>query len=672
MPQGVMRWQQRRFGLLLGLLSTIVFCSYVVFSAAISRAWTVDATYTLIKDSHGETTIQVTGARSVVTLSDIKTGLGAANKDYLLQPEKEIWRLNANLLIGPSVTLNISPQSGVSELQLRSEHNELTQARAAPAIDYASFVYLKTEDGVMNLEGVKIYSWDAVANKVDENYDNGRAFILAKFAATLNIRNADIGYLGSADDESYGVSWRDQNDPGTPDELRTRVTGEVVNSQIHHNYYGIYTFQAQNMIFRDNAFHHNVRYGFDPHDYSHHFIVEDNAAYNNGAHGFIISRGCHNFTFRRNRAYNNLDPDANQAHGFMLDPGGAEVGKPQIPSTDNLLEDNQAYGNEGFGLRVLESHDNTIRNNFFHHNSGGGISIDLASERNTVQGNHLVDNVLYGVILRESSRNNKVLENLIENNGNLGVYIRASANEVRGNTLRRNGADGLELRAMEGSPLPENNLIQQNVITGNIGGGIDIFQAQGNTILENLIAENKDHGVYLDTGSNRNRLESNVIRGNTGSGIAANGAATVENTWAKNSIFANQLGGIALLANANQDLAAPVLLSAAGSTLVGQAKAGASVEIFADNAAQGEHFEGKVTAEADGNFTFTTTGSWRAVNLTAITVDAKGNASGFSTPIAFTGGGATATPTPAGIPTPTRTPEPPASNQLIFLPTIRR
>lgn len=673
--------RQRWFGLWVGLTVAVgIFWQDSLLSRAFTGAWTAAATYTLIKDMHGETTIQVTGARSVITLNDIKEGLGTANQDYVLALEKSVWRLNANVLIGPSVTLNLSPETGVSEVQLRSERNSQVSSSARQAIDYSSFVYLKTEDGIINLDGIKLYSWDTAANQVDENVNNGRAFILAKYAATLNIRSSDIGYLGSEDDESYGISWRDQNDPNTPDQLRTRVTGEVLDSQIHHNYYGIYTFQAENMLFRGNAFHHNVRYGFDPHDYSHHFTVENNVAYANGAHGFIISRGCHNFVFRHNKAYDNVDPDANQAHGFMLDPGGVEVGKPRVPSTENLLENNEAYGNEGFGIRVLESHDNIIRNNYFHHNTGGGISIDLASERNTVQANQLIGNALYGVFLREGSRNSKVIENLIEGNGNLGIYIRASDNEIRANTIRQNGADGLELRVVEGFPLPANNLIQQNVITGNSAGGVDIFQAQSNTFLENLIADNPNHGVYLDIGSNRNRLESNIIRGNTGYGIGASGAATVENTWSKNSIFANQLPGIALLDGANQQFAAPILLSADGTTLIGQAKAGATVEVFADNISQGEHFEGAVTAGADGRFSFTTSGSWRAVNLTAITIDSQGNASSFSAPIAFTGGGPTATPTSTATPTatstptptPSRTPDPRNSTERIFLPNVQR
>jgi len=54
------------------------------------------------------------------------------------------------------------------------------------------------------------------------------------------------------------------------------VTGEVRGSSFHHNYYGAYSFGAQEMIFQNNEFHHNIQYGLDPHDDSNNFLVEGN------------------------------------------------------------------------------------------------------------------------------------------------------------------------------------------------------------------------------------------------------------------------------------------------------------------------------------------------------------------------------------------------------------
>lgn len=597
----VKRWRPIRQLLLIGLLTLV---AGVALQTRFATA-AVNASYTVIKDSKSQTTIFVTGAGSTVTLSEIASGLGVTNTGYLVDLGNGLWRLNANLWIDQGVTLTLSPAAGVRELQLRSDSNGGVTSSAADEIDsiaainYKTFVYLKTENGIITIDGAKIYSWDAAANAVDTNYSNGRAYILAKLDATLTVRNADIGYLGSADGESYGLAWRDVNAATTPDVLRTRVTGEVINSKIHHNYYGIYTYQAQNMTFRGNEFYSNVRYGFDPHDYTHHVLVEDNVAYNNGAHGFIISRGCNNFTFRNNKSYNNFDPGSNLAHGFMLDPGGADIDKPQVSSANNLLENNEAYNNEGYGLRMLGSGNNTIRNNYFHHNDTGmtldGMAVDSITENNIIRGNRFEANTKTGIFVREADQN-QILENSLQ---------------------------------------------------GNLGSGLDIRKAAGNQIEANTIAGNGLHGVILSDSAKQNFLLRNTIQTNKSYGIAVSGASTTGNRWSQNLIFGNGLGGIQ---NGTQLLTAPVLQTVTGNSITGQAKASVTVEIFADNGAQGQFFVGQTTAGGDGQFTFTSATGWNATNITAIAVDGTTNASPFSSALPA---GTVVTPTLSATPTPT-------------------
>jgi parallel beta-helix repeat protein len=324
-------------------------------------------------DSNQQKTIVLTGnIGAEVTLPAIKSQLSNANTNLLqeLSSTDKIWLLNANLRVDRlKLVLTLSPDAGVRELRLRSQASAAGQTATA-TIDHSSFVYIRADDSDINIDNTKIFSWDPQANNGAGDYDrdpaNGRAYLLAKFASTMNIRNSEIGFLGSRDGESYGLSWRDINDPKEPDQLRTRVTGEVINSLIHDNYYGIYTYQASNMTFRGNKFYNNILYGFDPHDFSHNFLVENNEAYNNGADGFIISRGCNNFIIRNNIAYNNVDPSPDSlAHGFIIDPGSPNSADPQVPSNNNILENNEAYGNEGYGLRILGSNNNQIRNNYF-------------------------------------------------------------------------------------------------------------------------------------------------------------------------------------------------------------------------------------------------------------------------------------------------------------------
>jgi len=659
------------------------------------------AAYTVEPDAQGQTRIRVSGSGSKITLANVRTGIGSANAALLQNLGNGIWQLNANLFIDTGVTLNLGPQSGSSELRLRSE--AVVQAAGATAtravtepdgeqrmlaIDYSSFVYLTTYDGVINMDGIKVTSWDPDTGTVDTDVENGRAYILAKYDAALNIRNSDIGYLGSADGESYGVSWRDVNSTTVPDVLRSRVTGEVINSKFHHLYYGIYTYQASNMLFRGNEFYQNIRYGFDPHDYTHDVLVEDNIAYENGAHGFIISRGCNNFVIRNNKSYNNFDPsETSQAHGFMLDPGSPSSQDPQAASYENVLENNEAYGNEGYGLRVLGSNNNEIVGNNFHHNQQG-IVVDIDSPDNVVNNNTLNQNTSYGLVVRETADRTTVTSNTVNGNGNHGVYVRSNNNLITGNTASDNLSAGIALLLITGGPLLVDNQILSNTVAGNASNGLDLRGASRTLAQGNLSENNTGSGVYLSTGASQNSIVRNIIRSNQNHGILASGGQTLGNTWSDNQIYDNLPAGIALVSSANLNLAAPQLLSLANNTVTGQASPGVTVELYADNGGQGRFFLGRTSAGADGAFAFTFSSPLAAPNLTAVSVDAQGNTSGFSAVL-----NSTSTPTPTATPTlpPTLTPMPTATptstptataeptqspigsqDSRIFLPLIRR
>jgi len=64
-------------------------------------------------------------------------------------------------------------------------------------------------DGVVNIDGVEIVGWDTDLNAPDTNAADGRAFIVAKFGAELNISNATLSYLGMSvgKTDERGVTW---------------------------------------------------------------------------------------------------------------------------------------------------------------------------------------------------------------------------------------------------------------------------------------------------------------------------------------------------------------------------------------------------------------------------------------------------------------------------------
>lgn len=623
-----------------------------------------NATYDVKADENGNTTIYVSGIGAAVTLQDIADNLGAADASLLQNVGNGIWQLNANLFLEIGVIFTVSADDGVQELRLRSEASAIT------TIDYASFVYIRSYNGEINIDGVKLYSWDPGTQTVDEDPQNGRAYLLAKYDAIMNIRNADIGYLGSSDGESYGLTWRDVNDDSTPEVLRTRATGEVVNSKIHHNYYGIYTFQASDMLFRGNKFYSNVRYGFDPHDFSHDFLVEDNEAYDNGAHGFILSRGCNNFTVRNNKSYNNSDPSPSSlAHGFMLDPGSPNSRDPQAPSYDNLFVDNVAYDNEGYGMRILDSHTNEMRNNHFHHNEIG-ISLEEGSTDNFIVNNNFSQNTRYGIFLQETADKNIVRNNVVEENGDNGIYVRSNEHEIIRNEVNTNGKAGIALLIKTGFDAPRANQILSNTVSSNLENGIDLRTAEETLIVGNVIIENRGDGIYLKDGTTGTAIIKNVIAYNDGYGIELNGITTQHNYWSQNQIYGNGRGGISAGGGALLP-AQPILQDLTTNTLSGTATSDTTVEFYADLGNQGQYYLGSTAVDAEQQFSFTYEGIWPAPNLFAVAIYGDGSASDFSAPLVV---GTAATPTPTttpGTPTPTVTPTATsAPNRSIYLPYI--
>jgi parallel beta-helix repeat protein len=629
--------------------------------------------YQLGAGSNGEPTVFISGAGSVVTLPQIQQALQVISPTHelltLVDPAQKIWQSNVSMFVSTGVTLQLTSDT-VSWLRLRSQAGDiaLKSDRAAGAYNYKSFTDVRTYNGSIVVDGVKITSWDPTLNTYDTDISDGRSYLLAKYDARMDIKNSELSYLGSADGESYGVSWRDINSDEEPGVLRTRVTGDVLNSTFSNNYYGIYTFQAQNMIFQGNKFHHNIGYGFDPHDFSHHFLIENNEAYANGNHGFIISRGCNNFVFRNNKSYDNrytVSAEDRNAQGFMLDPGSPNSQFPQVPSHDNLLENNQAYNNDGYGLRIVGSVANTIRNNTFTNNLQG-ITLEQASTANVISGNTITSSGLYGIYLIGGSDQTQITGNTISHSGKHGIYIKTGQNTISQNILTDNGGlidgvtSGSGISTLQETTVPAaladlqlpgqnkkmsdavtkeaaasvslasavaGNIITQNAVSNNADEGIELKSAQGTRVEGNTVQSNGSNGVYLANGTTGSVVNGNVIGGNAGYGIRANGAEVSGNTWSENQVFSNGMGGIRLTDGANGGTAAPKLVQE-GQTVTGTAPAGSTIELFSDDFGQARYFELRLTVDSSG--TFTVTQPWKGAVVNATLTSPSGNSSGLA------------------------------------------
>lgn len=352
-----------------------------------------------------ENMIRVKGRGNVVRLTDIARAL-PAGQQHLTQIAPKEWVLRSKLYISEGVTLIVDGDT-VETLKLQSTPE--------------GFAYVRSQHGSMLFNNTKVISWDEKKNGPDTNLDDGRAFIVAYASGRLDIVNSDISYLGMPLEiakryqdfgGNYGLSWKLQN--GTFGKYA--MTGNIIGSKIHHNYFGVYTYGTSGMIIKNNEVYQNIQYGIDPHDDSNNLLIEGNYVHNNGNHGIIGSKRVVYSTIRNNRSIDN------RLHGIMLDRD----------TNYNLVEDNEATGNVN-GMALSESSHNLIRFNNFRDNKFG-IRASKASSQNIFATNMIEKNEK-GVYVYGNSKRNIVKDNTIT--GNIqGVYLKESRSNAVFNSLK--------------------------------------------------------------------------------------------------------------------------------------------------------------------------------------------------------------------------------------------
>ncbi|HEX5691068.1 MAG TPA: right-handed parallel beta-helix repeat-containing protein, partial [Roseiflexaceae bacterium] len=538
----------------------------------------------------------------------------------LLDQGGNAWLLRANMVVKDTARLEATSVS-IARLRLDSA---------------ASFVTIYAEGGHVLIQNIAVTSWNTAAGTIDTNYADGRAYMVAHDGGRMDIIGSEVAYLGWADGEPSGVSWHGRATAARPE---TGATGSITGSNIHHNYFGLYSYEAYGLVAKNSQFHDNIVYGFDPHDRSTKFEVAFNKVYNNGKHGIIFSRGCQDNSIHDNQVYNNVE------HGIMLDRG----------SNNNRIANNLVYGNAD-GLAIFQSSNNLIENNTLRENERGARInatydatdiFDSISTGNTLRNNTIADNSQYGVYLYERADRNTLEANQISGNTSAGVYLKTGGNQVLRNTIVGNGT-GVSIVGGSLSPFPpggptptpaleqpgRNNQIIGNTIEDNDASGIQIKTGVNTTIgglqpgAGNQIKTNGTYGITLNTATTDTQIAGNTIQANGVDGVLLKGADSVRNQITRNSISANAGQGIKLSEGANGGIAAPAVTSAPNATTItGTAPANATIEVYRDINGQGRVYKGQTMAAANGNWSFALpSGDDPAQGgITALAIAANGN-----------------------------------------------
>lgn len=408
-----------------------------------------DATAALSRWSASNNRIYVYGG-GTMTLTDISSTTPSLPADKLqrVDPANNIWLLSANILVEDGTTLLLT-SADITELRLQSNPS------SAPLTDVTNFVSITAGNfdagsetagaGTIKVDGIKVTSW--AGSGPDTTSADGRAFLRARSAvlngvaevSRMDILNSEIQYLGFDASERYGLSWKANGDLAALD-----VLGDVKNSKIHHNHYGVYSFGLQGGQWTGNELYSNDGYGFDAHDHSDDLVIDGNNVHDNGhvdakgKHGIILSESC-----LRAQITNNTS-NGNFGNGIMLHDF----------ADDAIVEGNTASGNGDAGVAVFCSNKALVKNNTLSGNALYGIRLTVGSTQNNIEGNTIDGSGQYGVFMQPATdsngicgdltpRGNTFTGNTISGSGTSGVKITdANDNTFVGNTIN----DGVSVR----------------------------------------------------------------------------------------------------------------------------------------------------------------------------------------------------------------------------------
>lgn len=405
-----------------------LFCFGVSHAAAVSFRW-----------SAGSYRIYVTGPGST-TLSDIKAGMPNAP---LTQVGPGIWHLRSNLVMENGARLLLhGTRIGGDVNQLRLQSNNTGESNA--------FVHVTADWGSIDIRSTSITSWDDAVDGPDtESGPMRRAFIRVRSSldeggipreSRMDIVDSDVGYLGSHDAEAYGLVWKviDTQHPGVGALTNlynvVNVYGDILNSRLHHNFFGMYSFGAYGMRMANNELDHNIGYGFDPHDDSDFLLIENNNVHHNGWHGIIASQRCNNVIVRNNTSW------ANGKNGIML----------HRYCDDSLIENNRCLDNGDSGIALFDNYRTLVRSNICLRSGNAGIRLSVGAADNLIEANEFGHGLNYGIYLYRGAdlpfpgddghpKRNRFLRNRVHHNAGHPVIIHTGDdNTFAGNLFEAN------------------------------------------------------------------------------------------------------------------------------------------------------------------------------------------------------------------------------------------
>jgi len=218
----------------------------------------------------------------------------------------------------------------------------------------------------------------------------------------------------------------------------------------------------------------------------------------------------------------------------------------ELWETKNCKIASNSIANNWYGIRLIESLNNSIVKNSIMASNRWGIWFDSSSNNSMIR-NHIANH--YTGIWFSSSSNNKIIGNNVTENKHWGIVFQESLNNsiCQNNITNNEDDEGISLYGYS-----SHNSISENCITGNYFNGVSLLTSSNNSIVGNNLTANNYDGIMLDLCSNYNNISGNYITANKNDGIDVFNSSN--NSMDGNKIVANKLCGVRLSSSLNNSM----------------------------------------------------------------------------------------------------------------------
>ncbi|MGB3458025.1 MAG: alpha/beta fold hydrolase [Halobacteriota archaeon] len=309
----------------------------------------------------------------------------------------------------------------------------------------------------------------------------------------------------------------------------------ITGNNVHNNYGGIYLSRSSNNSITGNNVRDNNDDGISL-SRSTNNAISGNTFVNDG----LSVDDSYQNTVEENKVNGKPLVYLEDASDYTVEDAGQVI----LVNCTNITVENLDLANTSVGVELWKTEDSKVLNNTVS-NNGNGISL-YRSSNNSITGNNVRSNSIGGISLWNSC-NNTITGNNVCNNSNGGISLWNSCNNntITGNTFVNCGLFVFEHyqnavgdNTVNGKPLVYlvdasdytvrdagqvilvncNNITVEGLDLSNTSVGIELWKTEDSKVLNNTVSNDSNTGIILSDSSN-NTITGNNVRNNSNGDI---------------------------------------------------------------------------------------------------------------------------------------------------------